>query len=184
MIRTVQMDPQSDEEIWCDVVGWEGRYQVSNRGRVRSFCQRGPGEIKKAQPHVLKAHPNRKGYLKVVLSRPGQRLTKMNHLLVLETFVGPRPQGMETRHLNGNKEDDRLENLAWGTALENQEDRRRHGTMPEGESHPRAKLTANEVQGLRRLCESGTSVAEAARRLGVNLPSAYAVCSRRQWRNT
>ena len=54
--------------------------------------------------------------------------TRLVHRLVLEAFVGPRPEGMVARHLNGDPGDNRLENLAWGTQSENNYDKVRHGT--------------------------------------------------------
>lgn len=70
-----------------------------------------------------------KAYYFVRLSRDGERkkLIKV-HSLVLLAFRGPRPQGLVTRHLNGNAHDNRLENICYGTQKENAEDSLRHGT--------------------------------------------------------
>jgi len=78
---------------------------------------------------------------------------KFVHALILETFVGPRPEGMITRHLNGNSFDNSLENLAWGTSKENSLDTVRHGRNTDlspfqfgkGENHPHSKLKPLDV---------------------------------------
>lgn len=70
------------------------------------------------------------------------RIHKFAHNIVLETFIGPRPKGMECRHLNGNKQDNRLENLCWGTHAENEKDKVRHGLT---------KLTEEKVKIIRYL---------------------------------
>ena len=77
----------------------------------------------------------------------GRKHTCNIHRLVLETYVGPCPKGMECRHLNGNGQDNRLENLCWGTRSENRQDSIQHGTQPKpwlgkyGEQSPTSKLS-------------------------------------------
>lgn len=75
----------------------------------------------------------------------GKKLLKLVHSVVLETFVGPRPPGMVCRHLDGNSQNNRLENLTWGTPAENNADRARHGTLPQGSDNGMAKLTEADV---------------------------------------
>jgi hypothetical protein len=71
--------------------------------------------------------------------------------LVLEAFIGPRPDGYEARHLNGNGEDNHVSNLAWGTRKENYADQRRHGVAAIGSKHGSAKLTEASVREIRAL---------------------------------
>ena len=110
-------------ETWKPVVGYEGLYEVSDQGRVRSLRRSGtPGR-------VLAQRQNRgRLYLLVRLSHNNQRKIKTVHSLVLAAFIGPRPARMETRHLNGDATDNRLANLSYGTSLENSADQRAHGT--------------------------------------------------------
>jgi hypothetical protein len=113
-------------------------YEVSDEGRLRSRACRW-----KEVDRELISTRNSKGYLYVkLLNDDGVRRTRFVHKLVLEAFVGPRPEGMQTRHLNGNPADNRVVNLAWGTALENWQDRRSHGTGSSG----RRKLSACDVE--------------------------------------
>lgn len=114
------------EEIWRPIPGYAAQYEVSNHGRVRS--------LRHGKVRVLSCWATATGHLKV---RVGGRKTngKYVHQLVLLAFVGPRPEGMVTRHLDGNPADNRPQNLAWGTQSENNYDAVRHGT------HAEARLT-------------------------------------------
>ena len=118
-------------------------YEVSDRGRVRRVTG-GSGAIPYA---VLKGSFNKDtGYR-------GVRLYGLHshtiHKLVLEAFRGPRPHGMEARHLDGDGTNNRLSNLCWGTHAENYADRIRHGTAPIGSNSASAKLTEVDVDAIR-----------------------------------
>lgn len=117
-------------EQWRDVPGYPG-YRVSDLGRVH-----GPRKL-------LKCNPNNTGYRMAGLSAG---YLKAVHLIVLEAFAGPRPAGAVARHLNGDKQDNRLENLVWGTAKENADDMVRHGTA----NIKATKLTPDDVHAIRR----------------------------------
>lgn len=147
-------------ERWLPIADVTG-YEVSNFGRVRSL----PGG--KRHVCVLKLHsiPGT-GYLQVQPTVRGRNKKIYVHRLVLEAFVGPCPEGMECRHLNGNPKDNRLVNLCWGTRKENQADRRLHGTAGTGEQHSQAKLTEMAVREIR--CTKGRGSGNAlARKFGV-----------------
>jgi hypothetical protein len=111
-------------EQWRPVPGFEGSYEVSDQGSVRSLARSGPWG---KQPRRLRAWPTKKGYLRVDLCSANKRTRFFVHQLVLEAFVGPRPDGLVTRHLNGNPKDNRLANLTYGTYAENAQDTVRHG---------------------------------------------------------
>lgn len=112
-------------EVWRAVPGWEGAYDVSDRGRVRSWkTTRGALE----RPRIKKPTKNAQGYACVSLSSDGKSRMCNVHSLVMSAFHGKREDGMEVRHLNGNRLDASLENLAYGTPSENQRDRVVHGT--------------------------------------------------------
>lgn len=101
------------------VVGYEGRYEVSNTGDVRSRVRGGP--------KLLRPGINSQGYMTVVLCNNSQRQTVGVHHLVAEAFIGKRPDSYDTRHLNDVKTDNRVENLAYGTRGDNLRDRKRNG---------------------------------------------------------
>jgi hypothetical protein len=100
------------------VKDWPG-YSISDDGQI--FNSKG----KRLTPQK-DTRPG-KGHLRLVLWRDGEHQTFKIHILVLETFVGPRPDGYEARHLDGNPENNRVSNLAWGTSSENSLDQVRHG---------------------------------------------------------
>lgn len=108
-------------ERWRPISGYEGLYEVSRDGRIRSYH--------KEAPHELSAgRRNQYGHLAVHLfDRNGMRRTIYVHQLVAAAFLGPRLHGMQIRHLNGNPRDNRHENLAYGTLSDNMHDRVAHG---------------------------------------------------------
>ena len=150
------------EEVWRPVIGWEGLYEVSNKGRVRSLPRHVEGKgIRKFWPGRVisqSAHPDG-GHKYLKLCRDGTSTTVRVHRLVLEAFVGP-PEGRMCCHINGNPADNRVENLYWGTNSDNQYDSVRHGThvqarrthCPQGHPYDEAN-TAYSVAGARRCRE-------------------------------
>jgi hypothetical protein len=110
-------------ERWLPIPGYDSAYDVSDAGRVRSWK---PWR-NRPLPSVLGAWPNGKGYPSLILMRDGRRVHEMVPHLVLRAFVGPRPDGLVTRHLDGDKLNNALANLAYGTYSENMHDRVRHG---------------------------------------------------------
>lgn len=115
-------------EQWLPVVGWEGLYEVSDFGRVRSISRtvERRGEVYEKPGRVLK--PIRRTYhFGVSLYADGKSTPRPIHRLVLEAFVGPRPEGMECCHLDDDPTNNRLSNLRWDTHSANQYDQVRNG---------------------------------------------------------
>lgn len=99
-------------EVWKDVKGYNGLYQVSNIGRVKSLKRN------TARERIMKLKETRDGYLNVNLCKQGNVATKKVHRLVAENFI-PNPNNKySVNHINGNKKDNRVENLEWATATE------------------------------------------------------------------
>lgn len=90
--------------------------------------------------------------------------------LLLETFVGPCLPGMECRHLDGNRQNDNLTNLTWGTRFENVQDRTDHGTTARGEKQGASRLTNKQAVEIRKLLAAGASGSELAKRYRVSDP--------------
>jgi hypothetical protein len=111
------------DQKWLPVPGWEGLYEVSDQGLIWSNYpwQKRPG-------HLLKTPPDKHGYQQLNLSRGGASTHSLVHMLVATAFHGPRPPGMECRHLDGNPANNAATNLTWGTSTENNRDLVRHGT--------------------------------------------------------
>lgn len=143
-------------ERWLPVVGFEGLYEVSDMGNVRSVKRQvrvvgrwGSEEVRTYSSRKLKTHKAPSGYVRVVLSASGRLTTRTVHSLVAEAFLGPVPEGQEVRHKNGRANQNRLSNLVYGTRSQNREDSRRHGTLAVGEKIAQAKLTTDQVRALR-----------------------------------
>lgn len=118
-------------EEWRPIPG-HPEYEVSNQGRVKSWRKYNGGPAPRIRKPVASG---RMGHLYVQLATaPCESVRRPVHQLVLEAFVGPRPDGMVTRHLDGNPTNNHLDNLAYGTPRENTADMFRHGTYVNGMS--------------------------------------------------
>jgi hypothetical protein len=126
--------PDNERESWRDVVGFEGLYRVSDRGRVQSLERRRLGDHKTVPAKILTPILN-KGYPRVTMRRDGKTWYKFAHQMVAEAFLGRCPDGQEVRHKNGNRADPRLENIEYGTRAQNIADCKQHGTFRNGASH-------------------------------------------------
>lgn len=116
---------------WRAIPGWEGFYEASSDGQIRSMDRSAPGRpgvTMHWKSRILSQSLTRDGYPQVWLCRNNKRTTSRVSRLVATTFHGPCPEGMECRHLDGNKLNNTPENLAWGTRSENTYDRIAHGT--------------------------------------------------------
>lgn len=114
-------------EEWRPIPGYEGIYEVSDRGRVRSL-DRTSSHGRRLRGQILKPVV-RSGYLGVGLHASGVSRIHSAHRLVLSAFVGPAPADMEARHLDGDRSNNTASNLAWGTSQQNIRDQLRHGTQ-------------------------------------------------------
>jgi len=136
------------EEKWLPVLGYEGFYDVSNMGNVRSV-RRIASNGKSAGGRILKVNDNGHGYKNVMLCVNYKTKRKYVHRMVLEAFVGECPEGMEARHLNGKRDDNRIENLEWSTHSDNMWDREKHGTLRHGRLSNLSKLSDHDVFEMR-----------------------------------
>ncbi|MDQ0100443.1 hypothetical protein J2T10_000062 [Paenarthrobacter nicotinovorans] len=105
-------------ETWKPVEGYESRYEISTLGRIRSLISR----------RVLKGSTSGRGYPSVGLSLDGVVTKRYLHHLVAEAFIGPRPEGSDICHNNGDITDPRLVNLRYDTRHANMRDSIAHGT--------------------------------------------------------
>lgn len=159
-------------ETWKPIVGYDGYYEVSDLGRVRSLdrmivsrSRQGNEYLQHRYGRPLKPGKLTQGYLKVSLGRNQQRLV---HRLVLEAFVGECPTDQQCRHLNGNRTDNRLINLCWGTIKEDRQDKKRHGTNPIGSKNPQAKLTDLDVVAIKHGLKLGIKQKVLAAYFGIS----------------
>lgn len=173
------------ERVWKAIPGYEGFYEVSSCGDVRSL-----GRIvlrKKVGPYkvnsrVLRAKRKGASYLGVTLCKNGSRKDFYVHRLVAMSFIGEIPRGMFVCHKDGNGENNRLENLKIGTPKENSFDRKVHGTETVGSKHGMSKLVEEDVSIIKSLLEDGNfSQQQIANKFGVSRESVSRIKTGKGW---
>ncbi len=174
------------KEMWKPIKGFEGRYEVSNLGNVRSFIMRGNGKRKVSDTpqKYIKPLGDKNGYRQFAFSDGEKKIQKKIHRVVLESFVGDCPDGMECCHINGIKSDNRLENLRWDTHRNNQvKDGGARGIIGSGENNPMAKIKAETVFSIRTYhCENPhVSQSELADIFGLRREHISKILRRERW---
>jgi len=174
MCRVLSTTPE-----FRDVPDFPG-YAVSNDGRVRSTKTHGRRRYRDQLSYEMAITPDSGGYLGVKLCSGGKVKRFAVHVLVLTVFSGQKPLGMEGRHKNGNKLDNRAENLEWTTRKINAGDRILHGTQVRGETTGTAKLTRENVEEILR---STRSISALARHYQVGRTAIRRVKLRQTWQH-
>ena len=156
-------------------------YFVDPRGEIYSTKRTGS----LVEVVTLKKPLDGHGYARVnLVQEDGTQRTVRVHCLVLTQFKGPCPEGCEGRHLNGDRENNSITNLEWGTKLENASDKHAHGTTVRGVDFWSAKLTDADVIEIRRLnSDEGVSYAALAERYGVWRSTIRNICLRKTWKH-
>ena len=163
--RPKKMQNSSTPEIWKPVVGYEGHYEVSSFGRVRTL------KYQKTDPCLFLQGNTKTGYLQVQLWKHQKPRTMLVHHLVARAFLGPAPEGQQVRHVNGDRLDARLSNLEYGTAKQNSEDKIKHGTVLYGDKHPRTRIPDSDVGVIKARYKNGERMALLAKEYGVSVSS-------------
>ncbi len=191
--QKVQKHEDGTVERWRDVPTHKGLYRISDWGRVKSlsrfYLRSGTRGVKAwIKGRLLRTRPGPEGYhLAALYDQDGVRTNPGVHRLVLLAFFGPCPDGMECRHLNGDPSNNYLDNLAWGTPLEQAADRVRHGnghreTARKGEDIPWSKFTERDIRRIRRQYNSRLmSQGQLAREYGVNQSYISRIVRRLVW---
>jgi len=167
-------------EIWKDIIGFEGLYQFSNLYRVKKLFNN----------RILKIYIDSCGYPSVNLRKNNKRGPIRIHRLTLEYFTGSYPPGMECRHLNGIKTDYKIKNLKWGTRSENMQDSIKHGTFKcnrpdnKGSKIWNAKLNEEKVLEILKLIEKDSLTQdEIACRYNVSSATICDIKKKRTWKH-
>lgn len=140
------------EEVWKPVVGYEGKYEVSNLGRVRSL-KRINADGRTVNARIRKQFKGARYRTLLLYRGDGTRQTKLVHRLVARAFLGPCPESHQVNHKNGKKHDNRAENLEYVTQSQNtQHAYDELGAIgPRGETQGQSKLTTTDVIEIKRL---------------------------------
>ncbi|OWR35267.1 hypothetical protein CEE55_02350 [Stenotrophomonas pavanii] len=153
------MVERMNEERWASVPGWEGCYEVSDRGSVRRV---GVDTLGRLKTRTLSPDHSKGGYARVHLKHGERQERLFVHRLVLEVFVGEKPEGMVPDHIDRNPSNNAVKNLRWVTPSENQLNRDT-GRFRRGEATPWAKLTSVQVEEARRCAANGVSIRSLSR---------------------
>lgn len=163
------------EERWASVRGFDGIYSVSSHGRVR----------RDATGLILKTPPSSTGYAQVTLTNGASNTSKHHvHGLVAEAFLGQRPLGLQVNHKDGNRLNNRIENLEYVTASENQI----HAVVALGshcgESNPMTRLTSEEVVQIRNKYAAGNTTHSAiAKEYGIEAMAVGSIVRGDTWKH-
>jgi hypothetical protein len=162
-------------EEWKPIIGYEGYYEISSFGRVKSLPR------VKCKGIIRKPKIDKFGYHRMFLSKNGVSKDFAVHRLVMAAFVGECPNGQEVRHLDGNPSNNHLSNLTYGTKKENQADRLLHGTSNRGQRSGLAKLTEEDVLNIRHLFETGIRKTKLSEMFGVSFRNIDKIVKRETW---
>jgi NUMOD4 motif-containing protein/HNH endonuclease len=169
-------------ERWLPIEGFEGIYEVSDLGRVRRVFTRKATKYKAG--HILTPTRHRSGYRKVILSNAPAKSQRTMHAIVARAFLGPRPDGCDINHKNGNKTDNRADNLEYISRMGNIHHAMNVlGHSNAGERHGQATLTKEKVVAIRSLRERGKTLSEIANQFGICFQTVSCIARRKSWKH-
>lgn len=172
------------EEIWKDIVGYEGSYQVSNLGRVRSL-DRKDAKGSKIKGKLLIIYQNRCGYMQAALYKNAKPKLIYVHRLVATAFIPNLNNYRVINHKDEDKTNNRVDNLEWcDYKYNNNYGKMTHefrSKLVAGEKHHNARLKEEDVIELRSLYKSGCSIANLSKLFGICRQHAWAIASGKTW---
>jgi len=173
-------------EEWRPVVGYEGLYEVSNLGRVRSLDHKVPyarwnaDGLRWQKGRILR--PGGKPYFHIKLCKESTVTHIDIHVLVITAFLGKREQGMVVNHIDGNKTNNDLTNLEWVTPRENNLHAAAMGAIRTGERHLSARYTTEQVREMRALFARGVSIRALMQQFDGAESTIQRIVYRRTWK--
>ena len=172
-------------EIWKDIEGYEGLYQVSNRGRVKSLeriVMRKNGRPYSVPELIKERQIDHKGYDRIGLNKNGKKKRFFVHRLVLQAFNQSSDETLEVNHIDGNKLNNNVENLEWVTSSENsihafENNLHNH----QGERNTNASITDSEAKEIKKLKGKGLTQKEVGEMFGTTNYVVANIWNRRGW---
>lgn len=175
------------EEIWKDIEGYEGLYQISNLGRVKSlgrYINKLSGNIW-TDEKIKKSYTDRDGYYRVNLYKDSKIQTYMIHRLVALAFIPNTKDKPQVNHIDGNKENNNVSNLEWCTSKENNIHalKNKLRIMPRGNKNKLSKEIIQYDLNMKKIAKYG-SIREAQRITGINQSNISKCCREKGNYNT
>lgn len=177
-------------ERWLDVPGYEGRYQASNLGRIKSLTRHTPTRNRwgpctyNASERIINGRLDEDGYRRMKLCVAGVTSEQFAHKLIALAFHGEcPPECNQVAHWDGDKLNNRPGNLRWATSAENAADRVRHGLTSNqfGERHSHNKLTEEQVLEIRRATRTRSTAADFARKFSIGSQAVRKILRGERW---
>lgn len=174
------------KEIWMPINGYEGIYEISNYGNIRSLDRRkrhsniGFTSICKGQTLKPKTHAN--GYYEVSLCKNGKSKFKLIHRLVAQSFIENPENKPQVNHKNGNKKDNHINNLEWVTQKGNAEHAVKIGLYGNGERMYNHILSEKDVLEIRKLYPENT-LSQLSNSYKVSITTIHYIVTRRAWKH-
>ena len=166
-------------EIWKDIKEYEGKYQVSSLGRIKSLY-RWNGKAFYSREHIIKSYINKNGYVYIALMKNNKNKNCRLHRLVADAFI-PNPENKpQVNHIDGDKTNNRVDNLEWCTQSENEIHAYNNGLA--NNDNQKIKLIQYDIQG--NLLNVYNSLKEASDKTGVNISKiSHCINNKYKYRN-
>jgi hypothetical protein len=165
-------------EVWKNIIGYEGYYQVSSFGNVKSL-----GNKFTRKERFLKLSPQSKGYLTVVLQKNATRKMMLVHRLVAEHFISNTEYKPQVNHINGDKTDNVIENLEWVSHRENLDHAIKNNLTLKGEENRNSKLKDIDVVKIHSLLQKGVTTKELSESYNVSYSTIDGIRTNRYWKH-
>lgn len=173
------------QEEWREIPNLYG-YEVSNLGRIRSYRPiNGKGPLKESPRLLALTGRDKDGYVQVCLRKENKDFYRRVHTYVAEAFLGCKPDdSYQVCHNNGDRTDNRVNNIRWGTAKDNSVDREKHNKTVKGVDHHGVKLTEKDIIQIRELYSTGEYFQkELARIYDVTQTTINGIVTGKQWKH-
>lgn len=174
------------QETWLPVIGYEGLYEVSNKGNFRSLDRIVPHNkgklLRKMKGKILVKTKDKQGRNYVTFSKSGKTSKVRIHLIVAKHFLGENPNNLEVCHNDGDSSNNCVTNLRYDTHKQNMEDMVTHGKSQRGEKNWNAVATVDQVMKVKELRAQGLYYKDICAQTGLSFCLVAKVCQGRSWK--